>query len=240
MKFSVQLYSLREILRGRAELLAVLPKLKAMGFDGVEFAGYYGMDAAELRAALDATGLVASGTHVALGELRTENLQKTIVYCKTLGLRYVGVGGAAHGTPEETAASCAVLQAAYEEGLKHDIVIYYHNHVREFIPFADGSLPIDSFMAACSLELDTCWSYLGGVDNYDFITRHRDRICLLHLKDVAEGCKFAALGDGTVDVPAVVRAARECGIEWLVLEDETTGQGIESVARGAKWLRENV
>ena len=54
MKIAVQLYSLRDIIKGSGEeLLAILPKIKALGYDGVEFAGYFGVDAATLRAALD-------------------------------------------------------------------------------------------------------------------------------------------------------------------------------------------
>ncbi len=40
MKIAVQLYSLRDIIKGSGEeLLAILPKIKALGYDGVEFAG---------------------------------------------------------------------------------------------------------------------------------------------------------------------------------------------------------
>ena len=47
MKIAVQLYSLRDIIKGSGEeLLAILPKIKALGYDGVEFAGYFGVDAA--------------------------------------------------------------------------------------------------------------------------------------------------------------------------------------------------
>lgn len=57
MKIAVQLYSLRDIIKGSGEnLLAILPRVKALGYDGVEFAGYFGVDAETLRAALDSAG----------------------------------------------------------------------------------------------------------------------------------------------------------------------------------------
>ncbi len=239
MKFAVQLYSLRELFEWEDDFLAIFPKLKALGFDGVEFAGYFGLEAEVIRAALDEAGLVAVGTHMGLNDLRLENLPATIKYCKTLGMRHIGIGGAPHGTPEDTAATCAVLKAAYEEGLKHDVVIYYHNHVGEFIPFADGSLAIDSFLAACPLQLDTCWSFCGGVDNYQYLTEHKDQICLVHIKDCTEDHKSAALGEGTVDLAAVVKGAKEIGLEWLILEDETQGTGMGSVTKGIQWLKAN-
>ena len=50
MKIAVQLYSLRDIIKGSGEeLLAILPKIKALGYDGVEFAGLFGHTAEEVK-----------------------------------------------------------------------------------------------------------------------------------------------------------------------------------------------
>ena len=88
MKIAVQLYSLRDIIKGSGEeLLAILPKIKALGYDGVEFAGYFGVDAATLRAALDSAGLVAVGTHIAIESYSPENFDKTAEFCRTLGMK---------------------------------------------------------------------------------------------------------------------------------------------------------
>ena len=94
MKIAVQLYSLRDIIKGSGEeLLAILPKIKALGYDGVEFAGYFGVDAATLRAALDSAGLVAVGTHIAIESYSPENFDKTAEFCRTLGMKTMGMGG---------------------------------------------------------------------------------------------------------------------------------------------------
>ena len=52
-----QIYSARE--EAAKDLNAVLAALKGMGYDGVEFAGFYGHTAEEVKAMLDANGLVA-------------------------------------------------------------------------------------------------------------------------------------------------------------------------------------
>lgn len=119
MKIAVQLYSLRDIIKGSGEeLLAILPKIKALGYDGVEFAGYFGVDAATLRAALDSAGLVAVGTHIAIESYSPENFDKTAEFCRTLGMKTMGMGGADHETPEELKATCAELKAADERAAK--------------------------------------------------------------------------------------------------------------------------
>jgi len=238
MKFSVQLYSLRDVIRNADDLLAIFPALKEMGFSGVEFAGYQGLDAETLKKALDGAGLVATGTHIGLDNYKPDKLQETIDFHKRLGMTAIGLGGAGHATARETAKSCAVLSKAYAAALEQGMTVYYHNHSGEFKTFRNGKRAIDMFREACALQLDAYWSFVAGIDNYAFITEHRDRIASIHIKD-GKGRRGAALGEGDCDLSAVVRAAKEIGLEWLVLEDETTGQGMESVRRGVEWLKKN-
>ena len=44
MKYSVQLYTLRDDIKDAAGLFRILPEVRKIGFEGVEFAGYYGLD----------------------------------------------------------------------------------------------------------------------------------------------------------------------------------------------------
>lgn len=46
-----QIYSARK--EAEQDLLSVLRQLKALGYDGVEFAGFYGHSAQDVRAMLD-------------------------------------------------------------------------------------------------------------------------------------------------------------------------------------------
>jgi len=65
-----------------------------MGYQGVEFAGYYGLTAEQLRKLLDDNGIVCCGTHTGLDTLLGDNLEKTIEFNKTLGNKYlIGTGG---------------------------------------------------------------------------------------------------------------------------------------------------
>jgi sugar phosphate isomerase/epimerase len=238
MKFAVQLYSLREMVGCAQDFLNLFPKLKAMGFDGVEFAGYHGLPAEKIRAALDASGLAAVGTHRGLDHYLPKNLAATVAYDSVLGLTNIGVGGAPHTTPHQALHSAYVLKAAQEVLKPLGYTVYYHNHVDEFQTFPGGGTPMDVFLAHIPVQLDTCWSFLGGINNYDYILAHRAQIKLLHIKDYKDG-KGCALGEGDVCLLDVVRAARELEMPWLILEDESTGQGLASVEKGAHWLREN-
>ena len=164
MKIAVQLYSLRDIIKGSGEeLLAILPKIKALGYDGVEFAGYFGVDAETLRAALDSAGLVAGGTHIAIESYSPDVSAES---CRTLCMMTMCMGGADHETPEELKATCAELKAADERAAKIGMSVYYHNHCSEFEPISDGVIPFDELKKAAHLEIDTYWSFVAGQDNY--------------------------------------------------------------------------
>ena len=68
-KVALQLYSIRTYIGGKkgvqgAGLAKALEDVAAIGFEGVEFAGYYDFQPAELRSMLLLNGLVACGTHV--------------------------------------------------------------------------------------------------------------------------------------------------------------------------------
>ena len=75
MKFAVQLYSVRDHIENGEDLLNILDKVKEIGFDGVEFAGYQGVSAEKLRERCDELGLTIVGTHLGLGDFEKENLE---------------------------------------------------------------------------------------------------------------------------------------------------------------------
>ena len=79
----LQLYSVRT--ECKADLPAVLKAVAAMGYEGVEFAGYHGRDAAELRRLLDENGLRCCGTHLGMEALTGDELKRTVELNQNLG-----------------------------------------------------------------------------------------------------------------------------------------------------------
>ena len=68
-RIALQLYSLGSWIKKqdrdqKKALAKALVKIREVGFEGVEFAGYYGANSAELKKMLADAGLVAVGTHV--------------------------------------------------------------------------------------------------------------------------------------------------------------------------------
>ena len=234
MKIAVQLYSVRDCINNAEDFFKALEEIKAMGYEGVEFAGFHGVDAASLKAKLDEVGLVPVGAHMGIGDYLPEKIEETVAYHKTLGTLYAGVGGAAHSTVEECEYAAKALAYGAE---KLGIPTYYHNHTEEFTPLENGKIAMAVFAEHTKLEVDTYWSHCAGVDNYKYITENKDDICLLHVKDGLDR-KPLSLGDGDCDIAAVVKAAKDAGIEWLVVEnDDPVPNGFEDVKRSINYLK---
>ena len=242
MKFAVQLYSLRHHIHSGEDMLNILEKVKAIGFDGVEFAGYYGLSAEALKAKLDEVGLKCVGAHMGLDDLRPEHIEATLDFMQTLGCDIVGIGGADTRTEDALTEVTDVMGRADETAAKRGMKVYFHNHTGEFEPpmFAEKPGTIfERIKAACHVQIDTYWSFAAGQDNYKLITENKDRIVSLHIKD-GVGRTPMALGEGENDLAAVVRAAKDAGIEWLVLEnDDPVPDGLSDVTRSMAWLKAN-
>jgi sugar phosphate isomerase/epimerase len=237
MKIAVQLYSIRDGINSGEDMLEALGKVKALGYDGVEFAGYFGLSAETLRARLDELGLKCVGSHLGLDDYKPENLEKTYEFAKTLGTPQIGVGGAAHDTVEECEATGSVLGAAEKVLAERGMNVYYHNHSGEFTPLEDGRTATDIIKGYCHLQIDTYWSFHAGMDNYKLITENKDRIVSIHLKDGVDGTP-CALGEGQNNIPEVIRAVKDCGIDWVVVEnDDPVPDGISDIGRSIKYLK---
>lgn len=240
MKLAVQLYTLRKDYSSSEEFLKILEKVKEIGFDGVEFAGYAGLEPEVIRAKLDELGLAAVGCHMDLEDYEGEKIEESIRLGKALGMKYMGIGGADHSTKEDIDRLVDVFSKANERGKDEGIKFYYHNHTEEFENEIDGKLIMDRIADGAYLEIDTYWSYCGGADNYKYITEHKDDIVLLHVKDGINRHP-TALGEGDNDLLSVFKAAEDSGIEWLVLEnDDPKPNGIDDITRSMAYFKANL
>ena len=175
-----------------------------------------------------------------LEDYEGDKLEESIRIGKTLGMEYMGIGGADHSTKEDVDRLVDVFSKANERGKDEGIKFYYHNHTEEFENEIDGKLIMDRIAEGAYLEIDTYWSYCGGADNYKYITEHKDDIVLLHVKDGIDRHPMA-LGEGNNDLLSVFKAAKDSGIEWLVLEnDDPKPNGIDDIARSMAYFKANL
>jgi len=238
MQLAVQLYALRH--RLEEDLEGTLAQLAEAGGHDVELAGLYGRTASEMRAALDAAGLVAVAAHVPLDEL-----ERSLEDASTLGVLTVVVPRV---EPPETAAAAdeivARLVAASAAAAGGGLGFAYHNHDFEFRTLDDGS-DLWSRIAAAGLaqEPDVGCLLMAGRDPVAAIGELAGRCPLVHAKDVRRRIdgtwEDVIVGDGEVDWPAVVTAAEAAGATHVVVDlDNPSALPVDDVALSLATLRD--
>lgn len=225
---ALQLYSVREACS--RDLPGTLEAVAEMGYEGVEFAGYYGRSADELRKMLDNLGLKVAGTHISIDALLGDELQRTIEFNRVLGNRFLIVPW----LPEERRCSKAawletvrlineIAEKVKTEGMR----VGYHNHAVEFQPI-DGELPWDIFFGTAApdvvMQLDTGNAMRGGVSPdgvLEIIKRYPGRAATVHLKEFSSKNELALIGEGEMKWQEFFSLCETIGgTEWYIVEQE--------------------
>ncbi len=226
---AVQLYSVREDCA--KDLLGTLKAIAEMGYEGVEFAGYYNYSAQELRKMLDDLGLKVAGTHTGLNTLLGDELPKTIEFNQTLGNQFLivpWIGEEWRKTKDDWLRLADLFNELAEKVKPEGMLVGYHNHHFEFQPI-DGEMPWDIFFSATKpevvMQLDTGNAMHGGVsadEVVNILKRYPGRAKTVHLKEFSSTNPKAILGEGEVKWREVLTVCSEIGgTEWFIIEQET-------------------
>ena len=187
LKVGVQLYSLRDDME--KDMDATLGAVKAMGYDYVEFAGYFGKSAEEIAALLDKHGLKCISVHQTYDHF-LEKGQEAVDFLKTFGVKYATIPwmGTEYqkGTELHDQAVADIKKVA--ELLKaNDMQLLYHNHDFEFEKFEDKYvlewLYEEVGLDLMKPELDTCWVHYAGVEPAGYVKKYAGNAPVVHLKD---------------------------------------------------------
>ncbi len=237
MKIGLQLYTIRDTYENAEEFKAGIKKVKELGYEGVEFAGYAGMAAEELKDFINEVGIEVISSHQSLNDLEFK-LDEIIGYNKTLGCKYIVCAYAPTASKEEVDHVIRVMSNAKKAVEDNGMELLYHNHSHEFVKLEGGSLPLESIAEICNLEIDTYWVFNAGVEPCSFIKNHADKISLVHLKDGNFEGHPCAIGEGFNNVKGIREMSERIGTEWLIVEnDRPTPDGITDVGRSIRYLK---
>ena len=232
MDYGIQMYSLRDVTQ--KDLKGSLAAVADMGYKLVEFAGFFGHSAADVRGWLDEYGLTVSGTHTGREELADDVFDATVAYHKAIGNRCIIIPGADLTTAAKLDAFIDFVNRVQPKLAAEGIRLGYHNHSHEFLPNEDGLIIHTELEKRTSLlfEIDTYWAYNAGLDPVALLERLADRIPVIHLKDGVsarsgryEDQEGKPLGMGTAPVAAVRRAAIRLGMDMVVESESLTPDG---------------
>lgn len=235
--YGLQLFSVRDA--AETDLLDAIRKVAEIGYEYVEFAGFYGHSAADVRRTMDECGIKCSGTHTGYGELRPEVLDATIEYHKTIGNQNIIIPGAELWTLDNIAEFCDVVNNAIPILKKEGINVGYHNHSHEFEVRSWGSTIHAELERRTDLafEIDTYWIFNAGCDPIKVLKRLENRLCAIHLKDGIPGESGKALGEGYAPVKKIRDVAYEMGLPIVVESETLDPDGISEVARCMEFLK---
>lgn len=252
MKFPIalQVYSVRE--DAAADFYGTLKAIKAMGYDGVEFAGLYGHTAAEIKGWCQELGLVPVSAHVPFVDMMGDpELLKTYA---EIGCNYVVIPYLTEEYRPGQAKFAEVIEGARMLGEKANalgMTLCYHNHDFEFVKL-DGEYALDVLYrevpaSLLQTEIDTCWVNVGGEDPAQYLRKYAGRAGIVHLKDFAGqksermyaligidddkdsgetgAFEFRPVGYGKQDFPAILAACEDVGAKWVVVEQDQPSMG---------------
>ncbi|RUS45657.1 sugar phosphate isomerase/epimerase [Cohnella sp. AR92] len=245
-QFGIQMYSVRDLCQ--QDYLGTIRKIADIGYKNVELAGYYGVSAKELKAALADAGLTANSAHIGLNynESISEQVKRQLEYAQELGLkRYiVPFYPLQEETTEDGLAKMAsILTEAAEIVTAGGLEFGYHNHAFEFAKIG-GVAAIDLLFERLSPELvfaefDLGWVKVGGEDPAAYLRKYEGRVPVVHAKDFKADGTDTEIGRGTVDWDSALQAAEETGVEYVIIEQEHYDVGsLESAKLNYAWFKE--
>ncbi|WP_059102907.1 sugar phosphate isomerase/epimerase family protein [Shouchella shacheensis] len=225
-KFAATLYTLRNELKEQG-IPSVFKELAQMGWAGVQISSLPpGYDPEEVAASIKENGFKAAGMHVSLDRLRTDlggvleeaRLYNTVdIICPFLPKEYQNAEGYQQVKFE-------LNEIAKESP---DFRISYHNHAFEFDTTIEGTSALEYLLEPTSdnqilAEIDVYWVKKGGQDPLAFIQSYKNRMPVLHLKDMTVDTEetFAEVGTGSIDFPPILQWGEENGVEWYVVEQD--------------------
>ncbi len=234
--------------RNRTDFAGVLKAVAKAGYDGYE--GGTITSEEQLQQALsarEAAGLACTACHTGIDQLADAEKVKTFIhYTKAIGTKYLITSGRGDWkTVDEYLTAGKLLNEVGKRCCDAGVTLCYHNHHWEFKQI-DGQTPFYLMLMATDPKLvqlcpDVFWVHVGGAVPVEFISCYRERIPYFHFKDgVTKGEKieFRELGQGSVDLPAALKAALTTNPEWIVIEqDNSKLDPAESVKVSREYLK---
>jgi sugar phosphate isomerase/epimerase len=253
-KVAVQLYTVRDLMKDDFE--GTIAKVAQIGYKEVEFAGYFGRTAQQVKDILTKNGLTAPSTHVQYDEL-DDKFPSVIEFSKTVGMSYV----ICPWIPEELRKSPDIWKQASEkfnkcgeQTKKAGMQFGYHNHWFEFLPI-DGKLPYDELLKDCDaslvkMEMDLCWIIAAGGEPVKYFEKYPGRFPLVHVKDLktkpnvtsggaqnyGDTVDLTEVGSGIIDWKKIFAHSQQAGIKHYIVEHDHPKQPIESITKSYQYL----
>ena len=243
MKLGCQLWGVKDLWFDNPDKLAafaeIFPKVRAMGYDGVQCGSFIRMDADRLEKLLNENGLSVVDQPISFEDVEDEaKLAKTVAFCRRFKVGFLYIPWFEGKTAAEWRAFCRRLDAAEAKLSPYGIRVGYHHHIHELTTKVDGEYPWDILTGpdGARLEMDIGPVLEGGRNPAEEIAKMKGRLPSgIHAKPL--GATAAGAAGDRQDWPKVVAAAEKSGVKWLVVECEKRQGTFDDIAESARNLR---
>jgi sugar phosphate isomerase/epimerase len=174
----------------------------------------------------------------------TPIIEEGIARAKVLGQKYLVwqiIWPEQMATRDLMEQFCRAMNTAGEICAKSGLVFNFHNHSEEFKP-VNGYVPYDLIVentdpTTVKLEMDVYWTVAAKADPAAYFARYPGRYRQCHLKDGKANGELTAAGAGIVNFPAVLRAARQAGIEHYYVEYDRADDPMAATRQSYDYLK---
>jgi len=241
----LQMYSLKKYTE--KDFLGTLKKVSEIGFNAVEFAGFFNIPAKELKKYLNDLQIVPCGSHTSL-ELFTNNFSETMEYNLEIGNKYVYCPSLPSELIKDEAGFKKASEIFNEIGLKCKklgLEFGYHNHAFEFEKinntYGYEILINNTQEDLVKLQIDTFWVEYAGYNPIELMEKNKNRLSLLHLKEMKDrNSKIdTSAGYGISKTEAIIKKAKQLDIKYIIIEQEhfESDNHYEGVKKGLEYIK---
>lgn len=236
----VQLYTVRSEMENGVE--QTLERVAAIGYQEVEFAGYFGHSPTEIRDMLKRTGLRSPATHIA-PSFEPDAWAKILDDANEAGHEFVVVAWTPPNMWADMDAwrsTAETMTRAGEQAKEAGLQYAYHNHDFEFVE-RDGRVAFDVFCEESDpdlvkIELDLFWIIHGGGDPIDFIGRWPGRVPMVHVKGRTATGDMVDVGNGVIDWAGIFAHADQAGMKHFFVEHDQPETAFGSIEVSYSYL----
>lgn len=239
---ALQLYTIREDLA--KDFAAGVRKIAAMGYRGVETAGFPGTTPQAAAQLFKELGLEIPAAHVPLPV--AERRDEVFDSMAQLGCKRIisSPNRDQVQTLDHVKRACEVFNEVSRAASGHGLTFGLHNHDHEF-RLVEGRQPHQVMLELLDpkifFEIDTYWVKTAGLDPAVVVKELGPRAPLLHIKDgpAVRGQPMLAVGEGVMDFQPIVNAGQG-STDWMIVElDECATDMLTAVEKSYRFLVEN-
>ena len=240
-RIGVQLYTVRNQMRESVE--KTLEQVARIGYKEVEFAGYFGRTAQQIRSILDANGLTSPSAHSAnMPAIRTR-LTQLIDDAAIMGQKYLICASIPRSemTADGFKKVAGELNHAGETAAKSGIKFGFHNHSDDLAPLG-STTGFDILLTECdpkvtSMQMDIFWLVKGGKDPLAYIAKYPGRFYSVHVKDMDASGKMVDAGAGTLPFGKIFAQSQKAGLQYYFVEHDDPADPVASIEASYKNIR---